>query len=174
MSKIYKQGDQCTFTEDMEEYQNLKEFSDLLTKLSPNNYTYIVRDVYLDIGQDWMWTTICNKEKGYQAISPREWFEIVNREKSYEDIAKDYFEDKYCIDKPKKNRSDLPDIRRLIDKDVTHSVFKIEFHKNTSDDIILSITSENTTMPSFNRKVTMIDQVGREILEYIADTANWV
>ena len=87
MSKIYKQGDQCTFTEDMEEYQNLKEFSDLLTKLSPNNYTYIVRNVYLDIGQDWMWTTICNKEKGYQAISPREWFEIVNREKSYEDIV---------------------------------------------------------------------------------------
>lgn len=97
--KYYRQGDECTFTSDMREYDLLKAFAKLLTENSPNHNTYYVKDVYLDAGQDWMWTTICNKEQGYQALSPREWFEIVNEEKPQKDIMNDTFADKFCPDR---------------------------------------------------------------------------
>ena len=95
--KHYKQGDECTFTPDMREYGLLKAFAKLLTENSPHHNTYYVKDTYLDAGQDWMWTTICNKEQGYQALSPREWFEIVNEEKPQKDIMNDLFADKFFL-----------------------------------------------------------------------------
>lgn len=100
--KRYKVGDECTFTEDQEEYQNIKEFCQLLNDMSPNKHTYIVKNIYLDFGQDWLWTTISDITVGCQVLSPRDWLEIVNRDRSYKDIIKDFFEDKYCQDKPKK------------------------------------------------------------------------
>lgn len=96
----YHQGMQCTFKEDSEEYYSLKEFAELLTKNSPNKEIYIVGDCYLDIGQNWMWTTILNKTKGYQAICSSEWFDIVNRE-DFNTILNDWLNDKYNPDRIK-------------------------------------------------------------------------
>lgn len=96
----YHQGMECTFKEDSEEYQSLKEFAELLTKNSPNKELYEVGDCYLDAGQGWMWTTILNKTKGYQAINPREWFEIVNRE-DFNMTLENWLTDKYNPDRIK-------------------------------------------------------------------------
>lgn len=75
---IYKQGDQRTFNSESEEYQRLKNVAKALEKQSPNKHTYAVRDVYLDIGQNWMWTTIIDTTADYQILCPRDWFDIVN------------------------------------------------------------------------------------------------
>ena len=58
-------------------YKNLKAVAAMLEALSPNNARYEVRDVYLDFGAKWMWTTICRR--GFsecQVLSPRDWQEI--------------------------------------------------------------------------------------------------
>ena len=59
-------------------YKNLLAVAKMLEALSENNAVYKVQDVYLDFGQDWMWTTIC-RETGRicQILSPRQWKEIV-------------------------------------------------------------------------------------------------
>ena len=98
---MYKQGDECTFRQDDREYDLLKAFAKLLTDNSPNHYNYHVKNVYLDAGQNWMWTTVCNREEGYQALNPREWLEIVNESRPQREIMEDLFNDKYCPDKRK-------------------------------------------------------------------------
>ena len=97
---IYKQGDQRTFNIDSEEYNRLKVVAEELTKTSPNKHKYCVKDVYLDIGQDWMWTTIINITVGYQVLSPRNWFDIVNGV-SVSDIVKELTTGTYWQDKLK-------------------------------------------------------------------------
>lgn len=69
---------ECTLKHDEQAFKNMVAVAGLLTALSPNNAQYLVRDVYLDFGQDWMWTTIIRR--GYhdcQVLSPREWENIV-------------------------------------------------------------------------------------------------
>ncbi len=59
-------------------YKKLKAVAAALEMLSKNNASYVVRDVYLDLGQDWMWTTICRE--GYrdcQILSPRDWRDVM-------------------------------------------------------------------------------------------------
>lgn len=59
-------------------YDKLNSVANVLTTFSKNNATYVVRDVYYDLGLDWMWTTICRE--GYsecQVLSPREWEDII-------------------------------------------------------------------------------------------------
>ena len=97
---IYKQGDQRTFDIDSEEYNRLKAVAEELTKESPNKHSYCVKDVYLDIGQNWMWTTIIDTTVGYQALSPRNWFDIVNGV-SVSDIVKELTTGTYWQDKLK-------------------------------------------------------------------------
>lgn len=99
--KIYRQGDECTFTPDMREYDLMKAFAKLLTENSPNGWTYYVADTYLDFGQDWRWTCIlCKSDTGsYQALSPRQWFEIVNEEKPQRELMGDFFSNDMCTDK---------------------------------------------------------------------------
>ena len=61
------------------EYKKLQMVAKMLTYDSVHNAAYTVEDVYLDHGQDWMWTTICRV--GYrecQVLSPREWKEIMS------------------------------------------------------------------------------------------------
>ena len=41
-----------------QEYKNLQAVASMLTATSKNGYIYQVENVYLDFGQDWMWTTI--------------------------------------------------------------------------------------------------------------------
>jgi hypothetical protein len=67
-----------TLRPDEIEYKKLKAVAAALEVLSKNNASYVVRDVYLDLGQDWMWTTICRE--GYrdcQILSPRDWRDVM-------------------------------------------------------------------------------------------------
>lgn len=75
---IYKQGDERTFDQDSEEFKRLQEVAIALTKQSPNNHFYTVRDAYLDYGQDWKWTTIIDTAIEVQILNPRDWLDIVN------------------------------------------------------------------------------------------------
>ena len=60
------------------EYKNLMAIARMLEALSENNTEYEVRDVYLDLGQNWMWTTICRKTGNTcQILNPRQWKDIV-------------------------------------------------------------------------------------------------
>lgn len=71
-----------------DEYCKLEAVAKLLQMESPNKARYVVENVYLDFGQDWMWTTICRK--GYsecQVLNPREWKLIMDAQTA-EDIAK--------------------------------------------------------------------------------------
>lgn len=59
-------------------YNKLNAVASVLTACSKSNATYVVRDVYYDLGLDWMWTTICRE--GYrdcQILSPRQWEDII-------------------------------------------------------------------------------------------------
>lgn len=59
-------------------YKNLVASAKIMEAFSTHDARYIVQDVYLDLGQDWMWTTICRR--GHfecQVLSPRDWREIV-------------------------------------------------------------------------------------------------
>lgn len=59
-------------------FKNLCAVAAMLTALSPNDANYVVRDVYLDYGQDWMWTTILRRGyKECQVLNPREWENVV-------------------------------------------------------------------------------------------------
>lgn len=83
-------------------YRNLKAVAAALEMLSPNNARYVVEDVYLDYGQDWMWTTICRRDyRDCQVLSPREW-KIIMELKTADDlsaIVNDIRNDKYFGDK---------------------------------------------------------------------------
>lgn len=100
MGKIYRQGDECVLSPDSNEHYRMEMFAKMLNRDSPNKHFYHVKDVYLDIGLDWMWTTIIDETAQCQVLSPRDWFEILNDQRSLEDIEKDFFEDEYCQDKP--------------------------------------------------------------------------
>ena len=97
---MYKSGDECVVQPDSREYQLLKKVAKKLNQDSSNKHKYYVKDVYLDYGQDWMWTTICDETAQCQVLSPRQWKEILNEEKSEEEFLKDFFEDEFCQDKP--------------------------------------------------------------------------
>lgn len=67
---------------DEPEYKKLKAVASALEMLSKNNASYVVRDVYLDFGQNWMWTTICRENCSWelecQILCPRDWKAIMN------------------------------------------------------------------------------------------------
>lgn len=82
-------------------YDKLKAVASVLTAFSKNKATYVVRDVYYDLGLDWMWTTICRE--GYrdcQILSPRQWEEILlsNSPEELFECVKDIQEGKYFND----------------------------------------------------------------------------
>ena len=84
------------------DYKKLEMVAEMLQMMSPNNATYKVEDVYLDFGQDWMWTTICRYGfRECQVLSPREWKEIMIAETPQElaKIAEEIRNDKYFGDK---------------------------------------------------------------------------
>lgn len=86
------------------EFKKLDLMAKVLTGMSATGTVYFVGNTYLDLGQDWMWTTIiAHTPNGdsYQALSPREWEEVLLCESMVEmaQIAEEHFEDKYCCDK---------------------------------------------------------------------------
>lgn len=67
-----------TIKPDEKEYKKLETVAKVLELFSEHNAKYIVKDVYLDYGQDWMWTTICRRGwHDCQVLSPRDWKEIM-------------------------------------------------------------------------------------------------
>ena len=67
-----------------QEYKNLQAVASMLTATSKNGYIYQVENVYLDFGQDWMWTTIVaynlkddSITGSWQVLSPAEWKDVV-------------------------------------------------------------------------------------------------
>lgn len=84
------------------EYLKLELVAKALEMESPNNAKYIVEDVYLDFGQNWMWTTICRYGyKECQVLYPRDWENIMMAETAEEliDIVKDIRSGKFFGDK---------------------------------------------------------------------------
>ena len=58
-------------------YKNMEAVAKMLEATSENGARYEVEDVYLDIGQNWMWTTICRKDyRECQVLYPRQWKDI--------------------------------------------------------------------------------------------------
>ena len=70
--------------------------------------------------------------------------------------------------------SDMTDIRHIMQKVGTNPVFKVEFRRNSSNDIVMCISSESTTMPSAIKIIKSVNQISQEFMEYVAETANWV
>ena len=70
--------------------------------------------------------------------------------------------------------SDMTEIRKIMEKIGTNPVFKVEFRRNASNDIVMVISSESTTMPPNSKTITVNEQIGQELVEYISDTAKWV
>lgn len=91
--KVIKRSDRA--------YENLLAVAAVLQATSKNEAKYVVRDVYFDFGQNWMWTTICRE--GYhdcQILSPRQWEEIILSTAASDlfECVKDIQEDKYFND----------------------------------------------------------------------------
>lgn len=84
------------------EYKKLTAVANLLELFSPNHARYVVEDVYLDFGQDWMWTTIVRKDfRECQILSPRQWQDIMlaNSPQAIVNRVEDIRNDKYFMDK---------------------------------------------------------------------------
>lgn len=66
---------------DSNEYFQLKVTCQILYELT-ENMVFKIEDIYYDLGQDWMWTTVVayNLKDGgsFQCLNPREWAEIIN------------------------------------------------------------------------------------------------
>ena len=83
------------------DYKKMEVVAMMLESKSPNKARYTVRNVYLDFGQNWMWTTICRE--GYndcQVLCPRDWRKIVLADSFSEldQIADEIRNDKYFGD----------------------------------------------------------------------------
>lgn len=69
---------------------------------------------------------------------------------------------------------DMVDIRHIMKHTGTAPIFTVKFIRNSSNNIAMQITSENTTMPVTTTIVKTVEQIGQAFMEYIADTANWI
>lgn len=68
-------------------YKNMEAVAQMLQAFSKNGAQYILKDVYLDFGQRWMWTTIVRR--GYrecQILCPRDW-QAIERATSPQELA---------------------------------------------------------------------------------------
>ena len=107
INEDYRQGDERVFTPDDKEYGLFKELANKLNELSPNKHKYVVEQIYLDYGSNWMWTTIVDKTADVQVLSPAQWLALVNKTSTVEEIAKDILTDKYCQDKGFVDKKDI-------------------------------------------------------------------
>jgi len=72
------------------------------------------------------------------------------------------------------DRTDVQEIRKIMNKVGTNPKFSMEFRRNSNNDIVIAIFSDSTTMPPIIKKISTLNDVGQHIIEYIADTANCV
>lgn len=83
---------------DSNEYFRLEMLCKMLNRDSPNRCYYKIDNIYFDIGQDWMWTTIVNKTIGCQILSPRQWEDVILDKVDIELIEDEIFTDKFSQD----------------------------------------------------------------------------
>ena len=90
---------------DTEEFKKLEKLAGILEKASPGGCAYVVDVTYLDLGQDWKWTTIIAYDRSYQrswqALDPAMYKRVLKAEtpEDYLRLAIEYFNDKYCPDR---------------------------------------------------------------------------
>lgn len=83
------------------DYRRLKIVADVMQLFSKHNATYNVEDVYFDLGQNWMWTTIVRKGYGEcQILYPRDWERILEAKDETEltEVITDLRNSKYFPD----------------------------------------------------------------------------
>ena len=93
---------ECVLERNSVEYKRLVAVAKMLEAFSPNNARYVVRDTYLDFGQNWKWTTIIREEfHECQILSPRQWKDIMNADTpiALTECVEDIRNDKYFMDK---------------------------------------------------------------------------
>ncbi len=84
-----------TYSANTEEVKRLKLACYELEQISPYSTRYTVEDVYFDLGQDWMWTTIIAHHLSggtWQALCPRDFERILLSDdirKTCEEITSD-------------------------------------------------------------------------------------
>lgn len=87
--------------EDENLYIRMEAVASILTAYSPHNAIYKVENVYFDIGQNWMWTTIVRyRYNECQILYPRDWQNIMEAdtpEKLYK-VIKDLMNDDCELD----------------------------------------------------------------------------
>ncbi len=91
-----------TIKQNTSEFEKLEAAAAMLEAFSPNGAWYTVENVYFDLGQDWMWTTICRtRYKECQVLSPRDWEAIITAETPAEiaEAVEAIRSDKYFGDK---------------------------------------------------------------------------
>ena len=99
----WKVGDETVLTPNMPEYKYIEAVTNQLNELSNGKVQYYIDDVYLDAGQDWMWTTIIAKSKSnlahtWQVLSPKQWLDIVNG-KPTDEVVKEIRSGEYFHEK---------------------------------------------------------------------------
>lgn len=62
------------FSPSSNEYKALEAVAAVLNSTCTNGYTFTVDDVYFDLSQNWMWTTISAEKNNdfYQVLCPRD------------------------------------------------------------------------------------------------------
>lgn len=76
----WQPGDETVLKINTPEYRYMRDVVKKLNELAAPGYTYRLDDVYLDAGQDWVWTTIV-QDGGWasvQILNPKQWLDIVN------------------------------------------------------------------------------------------------
>lgn len=81
------------------EYYRLKDFCDRLTRKSPNNHEYAIRELYMDFGANIKWTTIIDDTVGCQVLTPGLWLAIVKDRAAFDELEEAFFNNNsYCQD----------------------------------------------------------------------------
>ncbi|MEE3344486.1 MAG: hypothetical protein VZS44_10370 [Bacilli bacterium] len=71
---------------------------------------------------------------------------------------------------------DMTEIRTMLQKLGTNPRFTVEFRRTTSgtNEIVVEINSEGTTMPRTVKKITSLEQFGDLMVEFVKDTSSWI
>ena len=68
------------YERDSKEYKKLEQACKLFTAMSPNGSEYKLKNIYFDLGLNWMYTAIvtyCKDGESFQALSPVEYEKIL-------------------------------------------------------------------------------------------------
>lgn len=95
--KQWKMGDERVIAPTEPQYKKLQVAVDAFNKNSDEEY--VLRNVYLDYSADWMWTTVCKKNKPVQMLDSKDWLDIMNSnsDEEIEEIVKQALTRTYAV-----------------------------------------------------------------------------